>query len=169
MADAPKTTTTTTDPNPTTPATTPTTPTTPAAPAPPTSPTTEAPATTTHAGEPAKELTEEEKFALLPADVQAMAQHYRARDAKEREGLVSALLKKQKVYEEKDLKAMTTEQLRKTAALAGIGQESSTNAAPGDYSGRVLVEDDEDEIKPVPNVWEEARKLRAQKKAGAAN
>lgn len=143
------------------PAAAPETPTTPAAPA--TETTTATPETTGTL--PA--VTNEQLKALLEAH--PVVKHYRAQEAKERAGLVAALVKKQTVLTQAQLEAKPIEDLRTIAELIGVGMSTQQSAPAGDFSGRMMADayENDVEIKPVPNVWEEARKLRAQKKANA--
>lgn len=130
--------------------------------------TTETPAPTTPATPAVPAVTGEQLKALL--EEHPVVKHYRAQEAKERASLIAALVKKQTVLTQVQLEAKPIEELRTYAEFLGLGGQA-TVAAAGDFSGRMMADgaDDDVEIKPVPNVWEEARKLRVQKKAGAAS
>lgn len=110
-------------------------------------------------------VTSEQLKALL--EDHPVVKHYRAQEARERSSLIAALAKKQSTLSQAQLETKSIEDLRTFAEFLGIGAQ--TPVASGDFSGRMMADATEDaEIKPVPKSWDEARKLRAQKKASAA-
>lgn len=79
-------------------------------------------------------LTEEQQIEKLPAPLRAMVKSYQERDRREKESLVGALSKSQKVFTKAQLEAKPTDELRQLAELAGVNREPQ-----GDFSGRMMV------------------------------
>lgn len=90
-------------------------------------------------------VTNEQLKALLEAH--PVVKHYRAQEAKERAGLVAALVKSQKVLTQAQLEAKPIEDLRTIAELIGIGPQTQPT---GDFSGRMMVAR-EGEMPPPPD------------------
>lgn len=90
-------------------------------------------------------VTNEQLKALLEAH--PVVKHYRAQEAKERSGLVAALVKSQKVLSKEQLEAKSIEDLRTIAELVGV----NTAAPAADYSGRMLVNPSDNELPPPPD------------------
>ncbi len=107
-------------------------------------------------GEVPNGVTNEQLKALLEAH--PVVKHYRAQEAKERAGLIAALVKNQKVLSKEQLEAKPIEELRMIADLVGVG--SATQPAPtGDFSGRMMVAR-EGEMPPPPDPWGVAKYLK---------
>lgn len=103
------------------------------------------------AGEPnptGETLTEEQQIEKLPAPLRAMVKSYQERDRREKESLVGALSKSQKVFTKAQLEAKATDELRQLAELAGVGGVGSQ--PQGDFSGRMMVSR-ESELPPPPD------------------
>lgn len=92
-----------------------------------------------------KPLTEDEQIDKLPSSLKAMVKRYQAQERAERDSLVGALTKKQKVYSKAQLEAKSVDELRQIAELVGIGAQAS-----GDFSGRMMVAH-ENELPPPPD------------------
>lgn len=91
-------------------------------------------------------LTEDQQIEKLPAPLRAMVKSYQERDRREKESLVGALSKSQKVFTTVQLTAKPIEELRQIAELAGVGSREPQ----GDFSGRMMVAR-EGEMPPPPD------------------